>query len=128
MKRLALSVAVSILCCGFALGQAQEKVLWSFGSVPNDGIGPQGALVSDSSGNLYGATTGGGANGYGILFELSPQLGGTWIETILYNFCSNFVNELCLDGAAPAGSLAFDSQRNLYGVAGGGTGSSCGLS
>src|SRR5271170_7224219 len=87
----------------------------------------------DRRGHLYptaratsGATTGGGANGYGILFELSPQLGGTWIETILYNFCSNFVNELCLDGAAPAGSLAFDSQRNLYGVAGGGTGSSCG--
>ena len=52
MKRSGLVLLVVAAACIFAYGQGQEKVLWSFGSAPNDGIGPQGALVSDSSGNL----------------------------------------------------------------------------
>src|SRR5580704_5070403 len=117
MKRLALSAAVSILCCGFMLGQAQYKVLYNFGSVPNDGIGPQGALISDSSGNLYGTTAfGGGASGGtagGTVFELSPQSNGTWNETILYDFCSQ---TNCTDGYEPQAGLLMDSAGNLYGT------------
>jgi uncharacterized repeat protein (TIGR03803 family) len=31
----------------------------------------QGA-IRDSSGNLFGTTSGGGANGYGVVFEYTP--------------------------------------------------------
>jgi uncharacterized repeat protein (TIGR03803 family) len=49
----------------------QETVLYSFtGGV--DGAHPQAALVFDSQGNLYGTTTGGGANGQGTVFKLVP--------------------------------------------------------
>ena len=37
-----------------------------------DGVGPSGALVRDASGNFYGATTFGGKNGLGTVFETTP--------------------------------------------------------
>jgi len=112
MKKLALCAAL-IICCGDVLGQTQEKVMWSFGSVPNDGIGPQAALISDSSGNLYGTTYAGGTESAGTVFELSPQPGGTWSETILWNFCTQ---TNCTDGYEPQAGLLMDSAGNLYGT------------
>ncbi len=81
---------------------------------------PTGSLIADSSGNLYGTTQRGGASSgsYGTVFELSPPTttGGSWTETILYNF--QFT-----DGAYPADALVFDAQGNLYGTTyGGGSG------
>ena len=88
----------------FATGQTY-KVLYNFGANgPNDGSGPMGKLVRDGQGNLYGTTSVGGSVASGTVFELSPSVGGTWTETILYNFCSQ---ANCLDGAYPAG-LVFD--------------------
>jgi uncharacterized repeat protein (TIGR03803 family) len=127
MKAAMLLVAVVTASCIFVHAQAQEKVLWSFGGLANDGNSPTGALVADGAGNLYGTTLSGGANGYGAVFELSPQFGGGWTEAILYSFCSKIVNSLCLDGGGPLGGLVLDSRGNLYGAAGGGTSSVCGL-
>ncbi len=45
-----------------------EKVLHSFTNGP-DGSNPEGGLVFDSHGNLYGTSSTGGAGGYGIVFE-----------------------------------------------------------
>jgi uncharacterized repeat protein (TIGR03803 family) len=36
------------------------------------GAYPDGGLLIDSAGNLYGATRGGGSGGYGVLFSLTP--------------------------------------------------------
>jgi uncharacterized repeat protein (TIGR03803 family) len=54
----------------------------------NDGAVPMGSLAIDSKGNLYGTTMKGGANGTGIVWELSPPTvkGNPWTETILYSF------------------------------------------
>ena len=73
-----------------------------------DGSQPSGTLIFDSSGNLYGVTGYGGANGTGAVFELSPS-GSKWQETVLYSFGS--------DLQGPVGALTFDANGNLYGAA-----------
>jgi len=96
-------------------GEWTESVLYSF-QCGNDGCSPESQLVFDSSGNLYGTTLGGG-NGScglgvpcGVVFELSPSAGGTWTETVLYDF------QGFSDGESPTGPLVFDSKGNLYGT------------
>lgn len=120
MKTTALCAGIILLSCGFAVGQAQYKVLWSFAGSPNDGVSPLGNLLFDRAGNLYGTTVGGGSStapgclgGCGTAFKLSRHSGGTWTETILYNFCSS---NMCLDGAGPKAGLIFDAGGNLYGT------------
>jgi uncharacterized repeat protein (TIGR03803 family) len=86
--------------------------VWVFGATnAKDGMRPNGPLIFDKDGNLYGVTSAGGANGEGTAFELSPGSGGTWTETILYNF-QGPPN----DAAEAAGALTFDSAGNLYGA------------
>lgn len=117
MKAIFCALVVS-LCCTFALGQAQYTVIWNFAGVPNDGAVPTGSLISDRSGNLYGTTSGGGSGRSigGTVFELSPNGDGTWSETVLYNFCSRYVDRKCEDGATPKAGLTFDRRGNLYGT------------
>jgi uncharacterized repeat protein (TIGR03803 family) len=38
----------------------------------SDGAVPAGGLTMDDKGNLYGGTVLGGADGYGVVFELTP--------------------------------------------------------
>ncbi|MGO4881827.1 MAG: choice-of-anchor tandem repeat GloVer-containing protein [Bryobacteraceae bacterium] len=77
-----------------------ETILWSFGNGSTDGASPNGGLVADANGVLYGGTSAGGALGVGTVFSLTPSAhGGGWTEAILYNFQG--VN----DGATPAGNL-----------------------
>ncbi len=98
----------------------KETLLHEFTGGP-DGEFPSGPLVLDKAGNLYGATSQGGASSRGTIFELSPPFspGGQWAETILWTFNG--------DDAAPGGTLVLDSQGNLYGTAGsGGGGGNCG--
>ncbi len=62
-----------------------ETVAYSFGN-STDGQNPQAGLVSDGSGNFYGTTTNGGANGSGTIFQLSPNNGRCCREMPVYNF------------------------------------------
>ena len=100
-------------------GSWTETVLYYFVG-GSDGYFPEGNLVFDKSGNLYGTTYGGGT-GYcglgascGTVFELSKGSGGIWNETIIYNFAS------LSDGANPKAGMIFDSRGNLYGTTSGG--------
>lgn len=100
-------------------GQWTEKILYSFcpQSGCADGSAPNGGLIFDTAGNLYGTTTFGGASDLGVSFELTPKSGGTWTETVLHSFGSG------TDGFNPSGGLVLDSAGNLYGTTtGGGTG------
>jgi uncharacterized repeat protein (TIGR03803 family) len=110
-----------------AFAASTEQVLYSFCTADNcaDGSEPIAGLVFDGAGNLYGTTLKGGAYGYGSVFELSPGLGGTWKETVLYSFCST---SGCQDGAYPGSGLALSASGSLYGttVDGGAFGLHCG--
>jgi uncharacterized repeat protein (TIGR03803 family) len=90
-----------------------QTVLYSF-TGGSDGRSPMSALTLDSTGNLYGATNGGGAFGLGVVFEVSPPatVGGQWAETVLHSFQGGPA-----DGASPGmAGLVFDQAGNLYGV------------
>jgi uncharacterized repeat protein (TIGR03803 family) len=91
-----------------------EKVLYSFSSNGNHGTYPEGGLVLDGAGNLYGTTTFGGIHGGGTMFELSPNGSGGWTETVLHSFGGG------TDGGSPYASLIFDGAGNLYGTTQGG--------
>lgn len=100
-------------------GRWTESVLHTFGS-PNDGQTPWAGLTFDSAGNLYGTSYGGGANGSGTVFEMSPpvQVGDPWTETVLYSFLGTNSQ----DGSSPAGPVLVDTSGNLYGTASTGPG------
>jgi uncharacterized repeat protein (TIGR03803 family) len=76
-----------------------------------DGKFPQGALLRDSAGNLYGTTTSGGG-GDGTVYKIDSA--GN--ETVLFDF-ADFVT-----GTFPATALIQDEAGNLYGIADGGPG------
>jgi uncharacterized repeat protein (TIGR03803 family) len=81
-----------------------EKVLYSFAGGA-DGSEPNGDLIRDAQGNLYGTTYSGGAYNYGTVFQVTPS----GVETVLYSFTGGN------DGAYPKGALVSDAQGSLYG-------------
>lgn len=96
-----------------AHGRWRERILHSFQANVRDGFYPFAGLVFDASGNLYGATSYGGANNLGVIFELSPDTTGPWKEKILHSFSGP-------DGSIPYNTLTIDRAGNLYGVTRGG--------
>ena len=68
---------------------------------------PYGGVISDSSGNLYGTTSGGGTGGVGTVYQLTVSGGSL---TTLYNFLGGN------DGAYPGSGLLFDGSGVLYGT------------
>jgi uncharacterized repeat protein (TIGR03803 family) len=99
-----------------------EQTTWSFTNIHkfclmsncSDGMLPS-AVIMDGTGNLYGTTASGGANGAGTVFELSPPPVGktSWTEKNLYNFCAQ---KNCGDGYLPGGGVILDVSGNLYGT------------
>ncbi len=82
-----------------------EQLLYSFQN-GNDGVWPIGGLLLSPSGNLFGTTSTGGANGGGTVFELQPSQ-GSWIYTLLYSFTGS---------GGPQASLTMDAAGSLYGT------------
>ena len=75
--------------------------------------GPVANLAMDSAGNLYGATGGDGAYGFGSVFKMTLST-GNWTLNSLYDFTGGN------DGRLPRSNLVIDSSGNLYGTAAGG--------
>ena len=75
-----------------------------------NGAEPVASLVSDSQGNLFGTTVGGGTNPYGTVFEIKKISSGyAPAVTTLVNF--NGTN-----GGGPVDALIVDSEGNLFGT------------
>src|SRR5450631_556736 len=98
------------------------KVLHAFGA-GTDGGGLWSPVVFDGQGSLYGTTSGGGVNGGGTVFALTPDGDGSWTETILHSFSSS---QSTSQGTGPFGGPTFDRHGNLFGttLGGGGSGTS----
>jgi uncharacterized repeat protein (TIGR03803 family) len=83
-----------------------------------DGRLPEGDLIFDSAGNLYGTASTGGtgscSGGCGVVFQLTPAQ-GSWNFAVLYSFSA------LSDGALPESGVILDQSGNIYGttVAGG---------
>jgi hypothetical protein len=87
----------------------QELVVHAFEGP--DGYYPNGGLIFDAAGNLYGTTySGGGYYQAGVAYKLSP-LNGVWKEELVHIFESSQ-----LDGSNPTAGVTFDKSGNLYGT------------
>jgi len=107
-------------------GKWTEKVLYGFKGVKSgqqvgDGANPNGALVLDSKGAIYGTTFyGGNENGvckYGVtgigcgtVFQLTTTQERVWTEKIIHRFQGGN------DGDNPAAGLIFGKNGDLYGT------------
>jgi uncharacterized repeat protein (TIGR03803 family) len=106
---VAAAIALGIVLSLAATSQAQtENVLYSF-TGGKDGGDPGGGLVRDAAGNFYGTTASGGHNSNGVVFQLHPDSGGGWTETVLHAFLSG------TDGGTPSGGVVLDAAGNVYG-------------
>jgi len=88
-----------------------SRVLHAFCSSDQcaDGGTPQGALVLDSSGNIFGAALNGGRNHGGTVYRLEPS----GKLRVLHSFCAG---KDCHDGGYPNGVI-MDGSGQLFGVA-----------
>lgn len=104
-----------------AWAQREYRTLHSFSKDGKGGSEPDGALILNRHGDLYGTTAGGGAHGSGTVFRLAQKDNGHWSESVLYSFCSD---SGCGDGSTPIAGLISDASGNLYGTTaqGGSTG------
>ena len=74
----------------------------------SNGANPIAGLIADANGDLFGTTTGGGANGDGTVFELVNN-SGTYTPTTLLSFNGS-------NGAHPWAGLIADANGDLFGT------------
>jgi uncharacterized repeat protein (TIGR03803 family) len=94
-------------------GTGYFGVIYTFCGLANcaDGSGPFAGLTEDTSSNLYGTTYFGGANGDGVVFQVT----GEGKYEVLHDFCSE---SGCTDGSQPAAAVTLDSAGNIFGTTG----------
>ena len=100
-------------------GDWTQTVLHRFVGGGHDGFEPEGDVVFDQAGNLYGTTVSGGAYYYeGTVYRLAHS-GSGWVYTGLYDFSGGS------DGNWPYAGVIFDNLGNLYGTTGAGGAADC---
>ena len=104
------------LCTQYGCGAAYQlsksngswtgQIIYHFEQGP--GFDPYAGMISDSAGNLYGTTVGGGTYDYGTVYKLTQQ-NGAWSQSTMYDFTPSpdF-------GAWPQAGLTSDNHGNLF--------------
>lgn len=95
-----------------------HHTLYTFCAEANcaDGANPNGGLIQDALGNIFGTTVAGGnlSNTFGVAFELvANETRTAWTYKVLYKFCRGAG---CPDGDEPHGGVILDASGNLYGT------------
>ena len=102
------------LGCGVVYELTRSGSSWTESAIyqftgGSDGDIPNGGVVFDHSGNLFGTTVSGGSSNFGTVFQLTPS-GSGWTQKVLYNFLDHN------DGELPNSGVIFDAAGNLYGT------------
>jgi uncharacterized repeat protein (TIGR03803 family) len=90
--------------------QWQQRVIHAFTGGKDGGVGSLGLLLIDTTGNLYGVTELGGANGAGTVYKMTQGSAGKWNLSTLYAFKGT------PDAGFPYGGLIGDASGNLFGT------------
>lgn len=90
-------------------GYSESTLYGFFPANRHDGANPYASLVLDKKGALYGTTAGGGYDGFGTVFKLTP-FGSGYGESILLSFSGR------KDGKEPRAALILDKRGALYGT------------
>jgi uncharacterized repeat protein (TIGR03803 family) len=100
----------------------KEHILHDFGTGGDNMAYPEGPLMLDKAGNLYG-TAGGGTYTYGAVYKLTLQSDGRWKSTVIHSFTGG------ANGQSVGGGVVMDKAGNLYGttIAGGSPNCECGI-
>jgi uncharacterized repeat protein (TIGR03803 family) len=106
-----LAAGVWVLRAAHRPAVATEQVLHSFTGENGDGANSAACLTKGSNGNLYGATSRGGAFGKGVVYEVRPpaSAGAPWVETVVYSFTGG------IDGDDPFSMPVAGKDGVLYG-------------
>jgi uncharacterized repeat protein (TIGR03803 family) len=72
-----------------------------------DGSDPQGDLLVDAQGSLFGATSGGGSQNSGTVFKIDTHY------HVLHSFCAQ---ANCADGKYPWGGIAMNAAGSIFGA------------
>lgn len=91
------------------LGAWSETTVHDFAKGTQDGCNPRGGVVFDRRGRVFGTTSGGGAQGFGTVYELIRSKNGSYREHLIHNFSG-------ADGALPLSTLVIDGNGHLYGT------------
>ena len=89
-------------------GGWSSSLLYSFQGEPDD-YNPNGGVVFDQAGNLYGTAAAGGDQFGGTVYELTPN-NGSWSKNTIFSFDDGFT------GVEPDASLLIDASGALYGT------------
>ena len=81
-------------------------LVYTFAQVPGDAAFPNGILTRDAEGNFYGTAPYGGAEGFGVVFKLTPA----GEEQIVYSFSGGD------DGSRPNGPVLLATNGLMYGT------------
>jgi len=92
----------------------EENTIYSFNPNIGDACNPYSGVAFDNSGNLYGTNYDGGYQGGGAVFQLAPDGGGGWSETVVYAFTSG------LGMGGPEGEVTVDQHGRILGTTAGG--------
>jgi uncharacterized repeat protein (TIGR03803 family) len=90
-------------------GKYSFRVLHTF-TGDTDGFGGSAGRLLLRHGRIFGVATQGGANGWGVAFEMTPTPTGEWKFQTIYAFGG------MPDAGSPYGGLIADKSGNLYGT------------
>jgi uncharacterized repeat protein (TIGR03803 family) len=110
LKNALLIMTLALSAAAFA---QTESTLYTFSETTN--FWPNGTLIEDSKGNLYGTSRGGGTYGVGTVFEMSPPAapGGAWTMKYIYSFVPYGTGG---GGWVPVSDLVQDQSGAFYGT------------